>query len=165
MAQNSALRKTVMRNRKPRKKPLRSKQLLSVRPKSVQKSVPPKVSEPPFCIAGIGASAGGLEAFEQFFSAMPPDSNVGICSRASFGSNPYQHAARAVAAFHQDERRSGAARNEGCSQPDSCRAAQQRHGDPSRRFVSIRSLNHARVSGCPSIYFCARWQPTREKRQ
>ena len=31
-----------------------------------------------FCIAGIGASAGGLEAFEQFFSAMPPDSNVGF---------------------------------------------------------------------------------------
>jgi two-component system CheB/CheR fusion protein len=36
------------------------------------------VSQPTFCIAGIGASAGGLEAFEQFFSAMPPDSNVGF---------------------------------------------------------------------------------------
>jgi len=67
-----------MRNRKPKKKVLRSKQLSSVRPKSVQKSVPSRVSQPTFCIAGIGASAGGLEAFEQFFTAMPPDSNVGF---------------------------------------------------------------------------------------
>ncbi len=67
-----------MRSRKPTKKVLPSKQLFSVRPKSVQKFVPPKVSQPTFCIAGIGASAGGLEAFEQFFSAMPPDSNVGF---------------------------------------------------------------------------------------
>jgi len=67
-----------MSNRKPRKKVLRSKRLLSVRPKSAQKSVPSRVSLATLCIAGIGASAGGLEAFEQFFAAMPPDSNVGF---------------------------------------------------------------------------------------
>ncbi len=32
--------------------------------------------EHPFPIVGIGASAGGLEAFEQFFSKMPPDSGI-----------------------------------------------------------------------------------------
>ena len=31
---------------------------------------------PSFPIVGIGASAGGLEAFEQFFSKMPPDSSM-----------------------------------------------------------------------------------------
>ncbi|MDD4930121.1 MAG: chemotaxis protein CheB [Gallionella sp.] len=30
----------------------------------------------PFPIAGMGASAGGLEAFEQFFQAMPPTSGI-----------------------------------------------------------------------------------------
>ena len=29
-----------------------------------------------FPIVGIGASAGGLEAFEQFFRKMPPDSGM-----------------------------------------------------------------------------------------
>jgi len=57
------------------KKILRSKKA-PVSPKSSQK--PPNAKELLFCIAGIGASAGGLEAFEQFFSAMPPDSNVGF---------------------------------------------------------------------------------------
>ena len=31
-----------------------------------------------FAIVGIGASAGGLEAFEQFFKAVPPDSGLGF---------------------------------------------------------------------------------------
>ncbi|MBU1277216.1 MAG: hypothetical protein KJ720_17720, partial [Proteobacteria bacterium] len=29
-----------------------------------------------FPILGLGASAGGLEAFQQFFAAMPPDSGM-----------------------------------------------------------------------------------------
>ncbi len=38
-----------------------------------------KVTEAvPFPIVGIGASAGGLAAFEAFFSAMPPDSDPGM---------------------------------------------------------------------------------------
>jgi two-component system CheB/CheR fusion protein len=32
----------------------------------------------PFPIVGIGASAGGLEAFEQFFSAMPTNNGIGF---------------------------------------------------------------------------------------
>ena len=46
--------------------------------KPVQKPSSPKIKTPSFCIAGIGASAGGLEAFEHFFSSMPPDGNVGF---------------------------------------------------------------------------------------
>src|SRR5436189_6231728 len=30
----------------------------------------------PFAVVGIGASAGGLEAFSEFFDAMPPDSGM-----------------------------------------------------------------------------------------
>jgi len=37
-------------------------------------SVP--VAKPSFPIVGIGASAGGLEAFDQFFTHMPPDSGM-----------------------------------------------------------------------------------------
>jgi two-component system CheB/CheR fusion protein len=42
------------------------------------KSVKKKVSseKQPFRIVGIGASAGGLEAFEKFFGNMPPDSGM-----------------------------------------------------------------------------------------
>ncbi|MEJ2716393.1 MAG: chemotaxis protein CheB, partial [Deltaproteobacteria bacterium] len=35
-----------------------------------------KASGSDFPIVGIGASAGGLEAFEQFFTYMPPDSGM-----------------------------------------------------------------------------------------
>jgi two-component system, chemotaxis family, CheB/CheR fusion protein len=41
----------------------------------------PGLSEPPtpgFAIVGIGASAGGLEAFEQFFRNTPPDTGIGF---------------------------------------------------------------------------------------
>lgn len=37
---------------------------------------PPPSSQKPTRIVGIGASAGGLEAFEQFFRHMPPDSGM-----------------------------------------------------------------------------------------
>ncbi|MCP4139304.1 MAG: PAS domain S-box protein [Chloroflexi bacterium] len=37
---------------------------------------PPEAEEHTFPIVGIGASAGGLEAFEQFFAKMPPDSGM-----------------------------------------------------------------------------------------
>lgn len=30
----------------------------------------------PLAIVGIGTSAGGLEAFEQFFGSMPPDTGI-----------------------------------------------------------------------------------------
>jgi len=66
-----------MKNRRPGKKILRSKETLAP-PKSGDKPRPSKVKELHFGIVGIGASAGGLEAFEQFFSAMPPDSNLGF---------------------------------------------------------------------------------------
>jgi len=33
-------------------------------------------AQPQFPVVGIGASAGGLEAFEQFFTSMPPDSGM-----------------------------------------------------------------------------------------
>ena len=61
----------------PKKKPRSSKEAPAL-PKPVQKDSLPKARSASFCIAGIGASAGGLEAFEQFFSSMPPDGNVGF---------------------------------------------------------------------------------------
>ena len=42
-----------------------------------EENAPPK-NEHSFHIVGIGASAGGLEALEQFFKNMPPDSGMGF---------------------------------------------------------------------------------------
>lgn len=39
---------------------------------------PGSVSAPAFPVVGIGASAGGLEAFERFFSAMPDEFHPGM---------------------------------------------------------------------------------------
>ena len=60
-----------------REKPAKPERKAAVT-KSVPQSVRAAAPEPPFRIVGVGASAGGLEAFEQFFSNMPPDSGMAI---------------------------------------------------------------------------------------
>jgi len=44
-------------------------------PSALTEKAPPEI-EHAFHVAGIGASAGGLEALEQFFKNMPPDSSA-----------------------------------------------------------------------------------------
>ncbi len=46
------------------------------KPTSPQKDVPVLETKASFPIVGIGASAGGLEAFEQFFTHTPPDTGM-----------------------------------------------------------------------------------------
>ncbi len=41
-----------------------------------KKSEPKPAAKPPLYIVGMGGSAGALEAFEQFFTSMPPDSGL-----------------------------------------------------------------------------------------
>ena len=55
------------------------------RAKEPRRSLDPRAVEPPsgpdapgFPIVGIGASAGGLAAFEAFFSGMPADTDPGM---------------------------------------------------------------------------------------
>jgi two-component system CheB/CheR fusion protein len=55
---------------RPEKKPARKNTSKAIR----EKKEPGRESG--FPIIGMGASAGGLEAFEQFFSAMPPESGI-----------------------------------------------------------------------------------------
>ena len=57
---NSMARSTVKRNTPP----------------SAKKKRPPASPKKGFHVVGIGASAGGLEALEQFFNHMPPDSGM-----------------------------------------------------------------------------------------
>lgn len=66
------------------------KSLPSAKPsRGTTKSVAPALTKPAprpgFPIVGIGASAGGLEAFEEFFTEMPPDSGL------AFVVVPHQH--------------------------------------------------------------------------
>jgi two-component system, chemotaxis family, CheB/CheR fusion protein len=62
------------REKSAAKKPASKK----ARPDSSGRSAPPPApgGNNDFYVVGIGASAGGLEAFEQFFSHMPPDSGM-----------------------------------------------------------------------------------------
>jgi len=48
----------------------------SGKPTTEEKDLPVLDSKPPFPIVGIGASAGGLEAFEQFLTHTPPDTGM-----------------------------------------------------------------------------------------
>ena len=58
-----------------KKKERSEKRTVKAKPRKAPKVRAP-AKEKPFHIIGIGASAGGLEAFEQFFSNMPPDSGM-----------------------------------------------------------------------------------------
>ena len=44
-----------------------------------------------FPIVGMGASAGGLEALEAFFSHMPPDSGIAICHHPASKPQAQKH--------------------------------------------------------------------------
>lgn len=48
----------------------------AVYPTRKKKTLTDKVEKKLFPVVGMGASAGGLEAFEQFFSNLPPDSGI-----------------------------------------------------------------------------------------
>ena len=66
-------------------------------PRGIQRPGPARASLPPpsseetrpakaragLCIVGMGGSAGGLEAFEQFFSHLPPGHRDGVHPRAA----------------------------------------------------------------------------------
>ena len=65
-----------MASDKEKKRPKRKKP--TKRTSAIVSEVPPSTEQQPFRIVGIGASAGGLEALEQFFSHMPIDSGMGF---------------------------------------------------------------------------------------
>jgi two-component system, chemotaxis family, CheB/CheR fusion protein len=66
-------------------KSLRGSKSSRVKTKSVRSTVTKPTSQPGFPIVGIGASAGGLEAFEEFFTEMSPNSGL------AFVVVPHQH--------------------------------------------------------------------------
>jgi two-component system CheB/CheR fusion protein len=71
--------------KKPSPKSLRGSKSSRVKTKSVRSTVMKPTSQPGFPIVGIGASAGGLEAFEEFFTEMSPNSGL------AFVVVPHQH--------------------------------------------------------------------------
>ena len=58
------------------KKQTTSKVPRAGKPTSKEKDCSVLDTKSPFPIVGIGASAGGLEAFEQFFTHTPPDTGM-----------------------------------------------------------------------------------------
>lgn len=63
----------------PKKTGSKKPRAASSRPGKVQNLPAARpAQEPPFCVVGLGASAGGLEALEQFFKRMPADSGLGF---------------------------------------------------------------------------------------
>ena len=71
--------------KKPSPKSLRGSKSSRVKTQSATLTMPKKTTQPGFPIVGIGASAGGLEAFEEFFTEMPPNSGL------AFVVVPHQH--------------------------------------------------------------------------
>ena len=71
--------------KKPSPKSLGGSKSPRVKPKSATSTVTKKTTQLGFPIVGIGASAGGLEAFEEFFTEMPPNSGL------AFVVVPHQH--------------------------------------------------------------------------
>src|SRR5262245_43442671 len=78
MAAKRPAKKKTAKPRHSRASPAKSTDQ-SVRPETTE-ATPPSTAMPMvgFPIVGIGASAGGLAAFEAFFSAMPPNTESGI---------------------------------------------------------------------------------------
>jgi two-component system CheB/CheR fusion protein len=80
----SATKKTVKKKTAAKKTAAQSKPAKKSVPKKSQghktaaKAIPPNANHKngPFCIVGIGASAGGLEALEGLFSKMPAETNM-----------------------------------------------------------------------------------------
>ncbi len=66
----------IKKSHEARKKQTASKVLKPVKPTSKEKNLQVLDTKSPFPIVGIGASAGGLEAFEQFFTHTPPDTGM-----------------------------------------------------------------------------------------
>lgn len=63
---------TSKETKKPKSKSRSKSRVIPANPVASVENVP----NPLFSIVGMGASAGGLEAFEQFFRNMPPDSGM-----------------------------------------------------------------------------------------
>ena len=100
-------------------------------------SPPPQAAFP---IVGIGASAGGLAAFEAFFSAMPADcgSGHGLCAGAAPGPGPQKHPGRPDPTLYPHAGLRGGRRHGGAAELRLHHPAQPRHGVPER---------HAAVAG------------------
>src|SRR5262245_9895887 len=69
---------TKKKKKKPEKKPARTQRRLRARPvRPKMHSVPARAESQPI-IVGIGASAGGLEAFSQLLEGLGPDPGMAI---------------------------------------------------------------------------------------
>src|SRR5262245_22116042 len=66
------------RKRQPVKRMKRARQQVRPPEAAVAEAPPPPRSEPDFPIVGVGASAGGLEAFSQLLGALPPKPGLAI---------------------------------------------------------------------------------------
>jgi two-component system, chemotaxis family, CheB/CheR fusion protein len=56
----------------------------------------------PFPVLGFGASAGGLEAFKEFFRNMPPESGMAFVLVSHLDPGHARHADRDPSAGHED---------------------------------------------------------------
>ena len=64
----------------------------------------PAAGPPPSLIVGIGASAGGLDAFKTFFAHMPADTGMAFVLVQHLAPAPQEHAGRAARARHRHDR-------------------------------------------------------------
>ena len=90
-------------------------------------------AESPFPIVGIGASAGGLEAFTQLLAHLPAQHRDGLRARAAPRSPPREPADRSPGPRHPDAGHRGEPGASGRTRSRLHHPAQHHHGDRPRR--------------------------------
>ena len=94
------------------------------RAKTPLKKPSPKAESVVFPIVAIGASAGGLKAFEQFFANMPPESGVGFVLVPHLDPNHASMLPDLLKKIHKNGRPAGRRRHEGPARSRPCASAQ-----------------------------------------
>ena len=116
-----------------------------------------------FPIVGIGASAGGLEAFEQFFRALPADSGMAFVLVQHLDPSHASILTEILQRSTDDAGGRGAGPDGRRARPRLCHSAQPRHGHLPRRPAAERAGPSRAASACRSTPSCARWPRTRAR--
>ena len=107
-----------------------------------------KGSNPGYAVVGIGASAGGLDAFKRFFSAMPGKPGMAFVLIQHLDPTHAEPDERALGPAHPDARGRGDGRSSNRARPRLCHPAQPLFGHERRETAPLRAARaprHARA--------------------
>ena len=116
-------------------------------------------------VAGLVASAGGLDAFKKFFTAMPADSGIAFVLIPHLDPDARKPDGRAARPAHVHAGRRGRGRHGRRGQPRLHHPAEQEHDHLWRSAPPDRAGASAKFGRHRSISFCARWRTINWKKR